>query len=103
MVLTIRNRTSDTVKLTLPSAHTHDMVVSMKGNKEIWRWSAGRMFAQVLTAVALPPGESKSFVETWDQTRSDGKPAEPGEYEAVGMIPVRDQVIRSNPLIFTIR
>ena len=103
VVLTLRNRTSDTVKLTLPSAQTHDMVVSTKEDKEIWRWSAGRMFAQVLTEVVLPPGESKSFVETWDQTRRDGKPVEPGEYKAVGLIPTRDQSIRSNLLIFTIR
>ncbi len=103
MVLTIRNRTSDTLKLSLPSACTHDMVVTTKQHKELWRWSTGRMFAQVLTDVTLLPGESKSFVEIWDQTGSDGRPVPPGEYEAVGLIPARNEDIRSKPQVFTIR
>ena len=55
--------------------------------EEIWRWSRGRMFAQVLTELRFEPGESKRFEVQWDQRRADGTPAAAGHYQATGQIP----------------
>ena len=103
MVLTIRNRTDTPQALTLPSAQTYDCTVSTAAGKEIWRWSKGRMFAQVLTKMTFSPGESKSFKVTWDRSRSDGSTAPPGQYKAIGSIPGKTPGTVSEDVKFSIR
>jgi hypothetical protein len=85
--VTVRNRSDEPRSLTLPTSQTYDFAVVGEAGREVWRWSAGRMFAQMLTEVALAPGESKTFSETWDQLCSDGRPAAAGAYRLVGSVP----------------
>ena len=72
------------------------------GRREVWRHSAGRMFAQVITDLTLAPGESRSFTATWNQTDAKGKPVPPGRYEAVGLVAGRAPGCRSDSVSFTI-
>ena len=103
LVVTIRNESDAIRTLALPSSQTCDFVISGPAGKEIWRWSAGRMFAQMLTEVTLGAGESREFVATWDQTTKDRPSLAPGEYQAVGMVPVKAPGTRSEPIRFTVR
>lgn len=57
-----------------------DIVVTDSDGREIWRWSGGRAFSQVLEQVELKPGEPMAFTETWDQRDSEGQPSPPGNY-----------------------
>ncbi len=103
LVVTIRNRAAAPRTLTLPTSQTHDCFVYAAGDKEIWRHSSGRMFAQVITELTLSPGKSRTFTATWNQTDAKGKPAPPGEYEAVGLVPGNAPGCRSDAVRFTIR
>ena len=103
MILTIRNRTETQQALTLPSAQTYDCAVSTAAGKEIWRWSKGRMFAQVVTEMTFSPGESRTFKVIWDRSRSDGSIAEPGQYRAIGSIPGHAPGTVSEAVKFSIR
>ncbi|MBI4169608.1 MAG: hypothetical protein HY510_06695 [Acidobacteria bacterium] len=103
LVVTIRNRADEARALTLPSSQTHDCLVYAGKDVEVWRWSSGRMFAQVITELTFARGEARSFTVTWDQTDRKGVPVLPGEYQAVGLVPVRAPGSRSGPVIFTIR
>ena len=103
LVVTLRNQAAAARKLTLSTSQTHDCIVSDAGHKAVWRFSAGRMFAQVITDLTLEPGESRSFTLTWDQTDAKGKPVPPGDYEAVGLVPGGAPGCRSESSPFTIR
>ena len=102
-IVTLRNRAAIPRTLTLPTSQTLDCIVYAPDHKEIWRHSNGRMFAQMITELALKPGESRTFTATWNQTDSRGKPLPPGEYEAVGLVPGRAPGCRSDAVKFTIR
>jgi hypothetical protein len=103
LAVVIRNRGASPRTLTFPSSQTHDCIVHAGEGTEVWRWSAGRMFAQVLTELTLAPGESRTFTITWDLTDRKGAPLPPGDYRAVGLVAARVPGARSAPATFTIR
>lgn len=79
---TVTNAGDDAVELSFRDARTHDVVVREDGT-ERWRWSDGRMFAQVLTSERLDPGESVEYEGTWS-TPSAGTYTAVAELEATG-------------------
>ncbi len=103
LVMTIRNRTDSPQSIMLPSSQSYDCSVSTADGREVWRWSKGVMFAQVITELKLSPGESKSYSQIWDQKADDGTMLPPGRYRAIGLIPVDIQGTTSEPVTFTIR
>jgi hypothetical protein len=102
-VVTIKNQSAAARTLTLPTGQTHEVVVADAGHKEIWRYSRGRMFAQVIVDLTLKPGESRSYTAAWDQTDAKGKALPPGDYEAVGLVPGGAPGCRSESFPFAIR
>ncbi|MFC6732258.1 MULTISPECIES: BsuPI-related putative proteinase inhibitor [unclassified Haladaptatus] len=74
-VLTLRNTGEDTVSLTFRDSGKADFVV-LDGDEERWRWSDGRMFAQVLTNQDIEPGDTVDIEAEWEDP-------DPGEYEVV--------------------
>ena len=101
--VTIHNRSDAVRTLTLPSSQTHECIVFSGKSEEVWRWSAGRRFAQVITELSFAPGESHSFTSTWDLTDRKGAPLPPGDYRVVGLVPGRAPGLRSDAVAFTIR
>lgn len=101
-VVTLRNRAGAPRSLTLPTSQTHDVVIEGGDRREIWRHSAGRMFAQVLTELKLGKDETRAFTVIWKQLDSTGRPVPPGDYRAVGLVPARVPGCRSEAVSFTI-
>ena len=103
LVLTVHNVSDAPRSLALPSAQTFEFAVTSADGAEVWRWSQGRMFAQMLTELSLAPGESRRFEARWDRTRPDGTRAGPGEYRVVGSIPALEPGRAvSRPVAFTL-
>lgn len=102
LVVTLRNRADGPRTLTLPTSQTHDCLVYDGNHKEVWRYSAGRIFAQVITELTLAPGESRTFTVTWKQIDAQGRPVPPGDYETVGLVPGRVPGCRSGAVPFKI-
>jgi hypothetical protein len=68
--------TGGPVELTFRSGQRADVAVTdTESGEEVWRWSAGRMFTQVISTVELASGETLDRTVTWDDP-----PA--GSYEA---------------------
>lgn len=40
--------------------------VVLEGDREVWRWSEGRMFTQALWEESLAPGETAEYEATWN-------------------------------------
>lgn len=83
LVLTVTNDGADPVELTFRNAGKADFAV-LADDREVWRWSDGRMFAQVIGHERLAPGGSANFEGVWADPR-------PGEYTAVGELRVVDR------------
>lgn len=90
MSLTVANKSKETFRDSFRSAQSYDFVVK-QDNKEIWRWSADRFFAQVITEFTLVSGKSKSFEEIWEQVNNEGKGVPAGKYQAIGMLATRPE------------
>jgi len=78
----VTNDGSDPVDLNFSSAQTHDVAVLSDG-AEVWRFSDGQMFAQMLQSETLAPGETVTYEAAWSDP-------DPGEYEAVAELATRD-------------
>ncbi|HEX7242136.1 MAG TPA: BsuPI-related putative proteinase inhibitor [Longimicrobiaceae bacterium] len=64
LALQVTNAGSAPVPLEFASGQTHDFVV-LQGDRELWRWSADRMFTQALRTETLGAGETRTFDATW--------------------------------------
>jgi hypothetical protein len=60
MTLTAKNMSNTTVKLTFLTTQRYDFAVSYQG-KELWRWSKGKFFGQVVSSTQLLSGASLTY------------------------------------------
>jgi hypothetical protein len=102
LVLTLRNPSAAPQRLPLPSAQSYDFAVSTHDGRDVWRWSAGRRFAQMLTELALAPGEEKVFRERWSQQSQGGARVPPGRYRAAASVGTGGAALRVGTVEFSI-
>lgn len=91
MLLHVTNSGDGPVAFTFPTSQRHDFVVRTPAGSEVWRWSEGRAFAQVVTRDTLAPGESWALEAVWtpeaDRT---------GVYRATGLLTAMDREVRQS-------
>ena len=79
--LSIFNRSGRPAVLHFPTAQRYDFAVEDKHGTQVWQWSDGRSFAQMLGSESIGPGrEVITFAE------SIAAPTEPGRYRLVGRL-----------------
>jgi len=66
------------------NAQRYDFAVVDSLGREIWRWSLGKAFAEVVGEDTLAPGETLAFSEVWDQRDNEGRDVAGGVFNAVG-------------------
>jgi hypothetical protein len=72
----LENTGEETITLVFPSSQQFDVAISLPGEGELYRYSKGKMFTQVLTTVKLQPGEKKSWKASW---KYNGTPYQVGK------------------------
>jgi hypothetical protein len=82
ITFTISNESNVFQKLTFNTAQTYDFVIFniAKNDLGFYRWSQGRMFAEVITEINLEPNEVKVFKEQWNQKSNSGSLVSVGTY-----------------------
>lgn len=100
--LVARNTGTTPVSLTFPSAQRYDLVIGDATGREIWRWSEGKVFAQVMATQMLAPGQNLSFEIQWDQKGEAGAQVPPGSYKARAWLTARG-VAQQAQVEFTLR
>lgn len=75
---TVTNRSPDPVELEFRSGLQADFAV-LDADAEIWRWSDGKAFTQMLETKTLDPGDSISYSRTWTDPV-------PGTYTAIATL-----------------
>lgn len=61
--LRLTNTSSAAVTLHFANAQKYDISVTEAEGREVWRWSAGKMFAQATEELTLKPGEWFNYFE----------------------------------------
>jgi Intracellular proteinase inhibitor len=79
----VTNNEGRKLELRFPSGQTHEIVVTDAIGREVWRWSAGRMFTQSLQNRILESNATLTWEASWDG--DDGRLA-PGDYVAVASL-----------------
>ena len=72
---TVTNGSDEPANITFRDSGKADVAVFDEDDREVWRWSAGQMFMQVIQEATLEPGESATFEFEWEDP-------DPGEYRA---------------------
>ncbi len=84
----VTNAGDDPVDLQFSDACRADVAVEDDG-QEVWRFSEGRMFAQMIVEETLAPGETETYTMAWED------PA-PGDYEAAAALAARTHDCRAS-------
>lgn len=78
--LHVTNGTARQIELGFPSGQTHDFYIVDAAGREVWRWSAGRMFTQSVQNKLIDAGGTVSYADRWNG------PLAPGNYTAVAVL-----------------
>jgi hypothetical protein len=94
----VKNPTESFLSFSFTSSQTYDFVVREKENRsEIWRWSKGNFFSQVLRNVALLPQKEWTYEEVWNYKDNERNDVKQGAYEAVAILTTK-QPLESAPV-----
>jgi hypothetical protein len=86
-ILKVENLTGRPVELSQPSSQTHEFEVTRKG-VQVWRWSADKMFMQMIADRVFQPGETVTYTGEWDRKDVTGKAVPPGSLTLKAWLPV---------------
>lgn len=92
-VLQVTNAASEPIDLTFPTGQTFDIVVE-EGEREIWRWSADRMFTQAIRHERIEPGETHIYEGEWIPS-----PEVTGEFLARGFLTAQEHRVEQQSRI----
>jgi len=92
--LRIVNATAKPIRLTFRTAQRFDLSMEASQGREVWRWSAGRLFAQVLGQETLGTSGGE-FVAR----ETVGGTFPPGTYTATGIIPAQEGALSARTTV----
>ena len=72
LVFHITNTSNQPIVLEFNSGQRYDFAVH-SGGRELWRWSADRMFTQALGTETIAPGETLRYSERWPVSGTAGQ------------------------------
>ena len=66
LTLVVRNLSGKPFSWTSPSGQTYEFLAFDKAGNEVWRWSKGMVFIQIVTQITINPGDSKVYKVAWN-------------------------------------
>ncbi len=71
--LALSNDTEKRIELDFTDGRTHDFAVLDASGREVWRWSAGRLFTQAMQNRLLDVRDTAHWREHWDPPAGSGR------------------------------
>ena len=65
VALAVANAAGKQVELDFADGQTHDVAILDAAGREVWRWSAGRLFTTAVQTKLLGADESATYAERW--------------------------------------
>ena len=108
MTLSVTNCGDDPLHRFYRDSQRYDFIVQEAEDAEVgseaWRWSANRVFAQVLGEETLGPGETVTYTEVWNQDNNLGQQVASGRYHVLALdVGCEDEALsrcRFGPAVF---
>ena len=101
--MTVENLSDKLLPFRFSSSQTYDFwVQSSVTGKEVWRWSNGNFFTQVMRSDSIRGGGKWEFEAVWDGKDNDGSPVTPGEYRVYGLIKATPS-LQASPVLIDVR
>jgi hypothetical protein len=94
MILKIFNYTEEDIAFHFNTAQRHDFIIEDDEGSEIWRWSEGRMFAQMLGEEILGPSNLEIIYKAEYKDKLI-----PGYYKITGIFVTRDRPMSGSIVI----
>ena len=80
LALKIRNDSGGQRTFEAPSGQTYDFAARDASGREVWRWSNGKAFIQVVTPVSFAAGQTRVYDDIWTTSGQN-----PGKYTVEGV------------------
>jgi hypothetical protein len=85
------------------SSQNYDFVITDPvTGQEVWRWSRGTMFAQMVRSDSIRGSSKWTYSEVWNRRDNDKNPVPPGRYRLVGILSSQPP-IQSEPVMIEIQ
>jgi len=94
MTLKVFNYTEEDIVFHFNTAQRYDFIIEDEEGSKIWRWSEGRMFAQMLGEEILEPTNPEIIYTT----EYKGK-LSPGYYKVTGILVPQDRLMSGSIII----
>jgi hypothetical protein len=103
-IVMIATNTSDRLlPFRFGSGQTYDFVITDAATgKEVWRWSRGQFFTQVVRSDSIRAKDKWRFDVVWDHRDNEGKKVAPGQYRLQGIIKSLPEV-HAQPVTLDVR
>jgi hypothetical protein len=85
------------------SSQNFDFVITdMATGREVWRWSHGTAFAQMVRSDSIRGSSKWTYSELWSRRDNDRNPVPPGRYRLVGIL-ASQPPIQSEPIMIEVQ
>jgi hypothetical protein len=85
------------------SSQNYDFVITdIATGQEVWRWSRGTVFAQVVRSDSIRGNSKWIYSEVWNRRDNDKNPVSPGRYRLVGIL-TSQPPIQSEPIMIEVQ
>jgi hypothetical protein len=102
-VMAVVNQSDILLPFRFNSGKTYDFVIhDAASGREVWRWSSGNFFTQVLRSDSIRAKGKWQFQETWDGKDNEGKPVPPGSYRVTGIL-TSTPPLQASPVAFEVK
>lgn len=71
--LALHNGTGRAIDVEFPSGKTHEFVVLDAAGREVWRWSDGKLFTQLMQSRMVGANEALTFDARWNAPLAAGR------------------------------
>jgi hypothetical protein len=93
LVMVVTNTSDKLLPLRFTSGQTYDFIIrDTLADREVWRWSNGNFFAQVIRNESIRAESKWQFDVTWNRKDNDDKPVPAGAYRLTA-------IVTSSPLL----
>lgn len=79
--ISIENLDSKPHQLVFNSSQRFDIRIEDASGKQVWNWSDGRMFAQMIETITIEQHGSTSFTAMWPMRDARDRTVQPGNYK----------------------
>jgi len=101
--LLVVNRSDKLLPFKFNSSKTYDFVITdIATGQEVWRWSRGTVFSQMVRSDSIRGNAKWTYSEVWNRRDNDRNPVPAGRYSLVGIL-ASQPPIQSEPVMIDVQ